>query len=220
MDFVESTPRYLLIAAVCIAATQVGLTHFQHETEVHVARGAKCDVTELPIQLGAWTGTNTEIDPRMSAHIGGLSVVERSYSNHRNEQALVHLASFSVVTPDPPHAPEECYPGAGWKILQNEWWHYGKNRSFRWMLVERDGAKAGVAYWYQSGEQVTSNRRELRALMQKLRWQGEAFPPLVKVMVQVPVESSVVAARTVAEELGTDIFEWVRDHSNSATTGG
>lgn len=214
-----SMTRRLSIAAACIIATQLGVMRLQYETELEADRGVKCDVTTLPDRLGEWSGSALEVKARIVEQVGGLSSIDRVYVNPEGRRVFVHMASFRSTDTALPHSPELCYTGTGWKILQNDWWRYGDDRRFRWMTVEREGMQAGLAYWYQLGEPVASDREELRQILQKLRWRSGAWPPLLKVLLHVPLETTEDEAKKIAEDLSGRIYAWVLGNSGIEPAG-
>jgi EpsI family protein len=212
MNFVKSTAGRLLIAAVCVAAPQAAIWQVQDRTRLEAAQNAKFDVTDLPLQLGRWSGTPIKLDQRLFEKIGASSMSDRSYTNDVGQHAAVQLASFAMADA-PPHHPQICYPEWGWAIRQDDWQRDGHGRLYRWMVVEQGSARSVLAYWYQLGEDVAGSRDELRRILQKLRSQGRARPPLVKVLIQIPIDYSETDSQATAEELGADIYDWIKSHS-------
>ena len=213
MQLTKKMTVRLLIAALCVAATQVAVWQVKYRTGLQAAQGATFDVTALPLQLGQWSGTSTEFDPRDFQEVGGFSVANHSYTNELGRHASVHLANFSTADLLIPHPPDLCYTGAGWTILNDDWQTDSHDRRYRLMLVERDGVRLCAAYWYQVGPDVAASREDLRKIMLKLRASGERWPPLIKVLIQVPVDSTEDDARSTVQELGFPIYDWVRTHS-------
>jgi hypothetical protein len=203
----------LLIAGICIAATQAVVWQIQQSGFVAAASATAFDATALPMHIGQWSGTDTELDPRLSEEIAALSMVNRIYHSAIGRQAAVHLTTSSAADVKLPHSPQGCYAGAGWTILKDDWQTDGHDRRYRLMFVELAGERAAVAYWYQLGVDTAGEHNDLRRILQRLRWQGKAWPPIVKVLIQVPVESSEDDARTAFEELGAGIYEWVKNNS-------
>jgi EpsI family protein len=203
----------LLIAAVAVAATQAVVWQLNHRTGLAAARAAEFNVAQLPLQLDEWSGAETELDPKVFQKVGALEMVNRSYENDKGRRAAVHVAAYPTAAALLPHPPELCYNTAGWTIQKDEWNTDGPQRRYRLMVVENGGARTAVAYWYQLGAEVVSNRDELRQVLQKLRLQGAGWPPLVKVMVQVQIEFSEADSQAVAEDLGAKIYDWVLNNS-------
>jgi len=203
----------LLIATLCVVSTQVAIWYVNYSTGLMAAQAATVDVTALPRQIGEWSGTPDEFDERLFAKTGASSMVNYSCRNGLGRQASVHLASFSLSDIALPHTPPDCYSRSGWNIVRNEWQTDSHDRRYRFMLVERNGLQVAVVYWYQLGPNVVGDQDDLRRLLLKLRIQGKAWPPLVKVLIVVPVETSQDDAREQCDDLGAPIYDWILANS-------
>lgn len=212
MLLINSLAGRLLIAATCIAATKATTWRLEDRTRRDALRAAEFDVGALPFQLGDWSGTEVEVDARLNAHVGAASIVNRVYENSSGNKVTVHLASFPGQM-SLPHLPPLCYTGAGWTIANDDWRESGDDLRYRRMSVRRENESALVAYWYQLGSHVAADRAGLRQALQALRWRGESWHPLIKVMLQSAAESPSESDRTAEERLGTAIFGWIRDNS-------
>jgi hypothetical protein len=213
MQLTKRAATRLLIAAVCVAVTQVAVWQVKYHTGLQAAQGAKFDVTALPRQLGEWSGEPADLDPRVFRQVGGYSMLNQMYGNELGRQVSVHVANFSTADLLIPHPPDLCYAKAGWTIVSDVWHADSRDRRYRLMFVQRDGARVCVAYWYQMGAAAASNREELRKILLKLRAAGKPWPPLIKVLIQIPVDLSADDARLATEDLGFRIYEWIRTKS-------
>jgi hypothetical protein len=206
----------LLIAAACVAATQAAVWQIKHQSGLLAAQAVDFDVEKLPLQLGPWVGRNTEVPDYLLEGASAQRMVNRSYEGDRGRRAAVHLASYApqvLDVPHPPHLPANCAIVAGWTVLSDDWRINDHNCRYRFMLTERQGARSASAYWYQFGPDVVSDRDGIRKVMQKLRLEGKPMPPMVKVLIQVPVDFSDADARSIAEDLGARIYDWVLGNS-------
>jgi hypothetical protein len=208
----QSIASRLFIAAICVAATQAAIWNLQRHTALLAAQAEKFDVDALPLELGAWAGTAAELDPGVFKQVGALSMTNRRYSTEAGRQAAVHLATYATSEMLVPHPPNLCLTGSGWTILKDGW-HNDRDRRYRLMLIERDGMRAAVAYWYQLGTDVAADRNDLRKILQKFRRDRTSWPPMVKVLLQAPVIFSEDDAIADCRELGAAIYEWVKDAS-------
>jgi hypothetical protein len=215
LNFAKSVPGRLLVAAICVAATQAAVWQVQRRTGLLAAQSANFDVNALPLELGTgqWTGTAAELDPRLFKQVGALKMTNRSYRNALGRQAAAHLATFSTADMLVPHPPQLCLTESGWTILKDDWQTDDHGRRYRLLLVEREGARSAVAYWYQLGTDVAGDREDLRKIMQKFRREKTTWPPMVKVLIQAPVDFVEADANADCNDLGAAIYEWVRDAS-------
>src|SRR5262245_56342387 len=123
MKFLSTTPGRLVIAAVCIAASQALIWREQSRMRLQAAQSARFDASALPMELGPWSGTLTELDPRMAAYVESVTMTNRLYMNDAGRQASVYVASWPAGELRVPHPPTICYPGGGWSILKNNTQH-------------------------------------------------------------------------------------------------
>lgn len=203
----------LLIAAGCVIATQIPAWQIDRRTAADAARARKFDVATLPMQLGNWTGIDTEIDERLIRHIGAFSTVNRMYENGQGRQVIVHLAVFRSAEVSLPHPPRLCYKNAGWVLGTDRPSRSKEMPPYRYTSLERDGMRAVIAYWYQLGQGIAGDRDELRQSLQLLRMKGERWPALVKVLLHAPIESSDEIAESDIAELGVAVFNWLKSES-------
>jgi hypothetical protein len=203
----------LTVAAVCVCVTQLAVWQVKYRTGLQAAQGAKFDVAALPMELGQWSGKPVEVDARLFQHVGGFSMVNLAYTTEAGRHASVHLANFTTTDLTLPHDPRQCYAEAGWTILNDDWQVDSHGRRYRLMIVEREGVRLCLAYWYQLGPEVAASREEHRKIMLKLRKDSKPWPPLVKVLVQVPIDPNEESARETAEDLGFLIYNWITSQS-------
>lgn len=214
MPMINSTTARLVIVTLCIVVPQVFVWQLNHRVDLSAETAANFDVRDLPMQLGEWSGTAIDPDRRLFEAIGALSVVDRSYRNDSGRRVSVHLTSHPAENLRALlHLPAVCYSGQGWRIVKDDWQHDGNNRRFRLMIVEQSSGRAAVVYWYQLGPDVVSNREELRQIMQKLRRQGQGWPPVVKVMIHVVGDFSDEETKSPVEGLDSEIYKWVLTNS-------
>lgn len=71
---------------------------------------------DLPIELGPWKGEDTELDPRIAAGTGSVDHVFRRYVNQLTGTAVDVIVLYGPSTHMFIHAPERCYPAAGYTL--------------------------------------------------------------------------------------------------------
>lgn len=204
----------LLIAAGSVIAIQVPVWQIERRTAAEAEHAKSFDVAKLPMQLGGgWTGVDTDVDKRLVRQINAYSVVNRSYTNAQGRRISVHLATFPSAEVSLPHPPGMCYKSAGWNVSSDRTNKNSESLPYRQMIVDSDNERAVIAYWYQMGQSVSTDRNELRTALQRIRWKGERWAPLVKVLLHVPVGSSAEIGEADAAELGAAIFDWIKTES-------
>lgn len=208
----RSLKSRLLIAAICVLVAQIPAWWFGRASKSEASPSMKFEVTRLPMQLGEWTGADTELDERLVRHVGAQSIANRVYESRQGRQIMVHLSSFSNGEFQLPHPPTMCYRNAGWSGTES-WKSNDGTPRFRIMAVERDGTTALIGYWYQVGQAVVADRGQLRSALQALRLKGERWPPLVKVLMHVGGDPNDPAVKADLSRVGSLIFDWIQSQS-------
>ena len=159
------------------------------------------------------------MDDRVFAKI---AYVERGQSTGSCQDELgrhvaLHVASFPTAD-----IRFKCRTHSGRYAIRRSWLEDrrecqeeidSRGHRYRLLRVDRDGQQMLVAFWYQLGADVVTRHEDLRKIMQKLRHEGKAWPPIVKVLMQVPLEFDADAARESCENLSAPIYEWILTNS-------
>lgn len=106
-------------------------------------------LARLPHALGPWRGRDVPLEDTVEAMLVADRNVQREY---RAGRALVWLYLGYYGTERggrPEHTPEYCYPSAGWHI-EREGRFERDGLAANELLVERDGQRRLVHYWYRS----------------------------------------------------------------------
>jgi EpsI family protein len=210
-----SLPVRLALAAACLGITQFPRWYVEYQTGNAAQRATEFDVAQLPYRLAEWRGADTPLDELIFRNVRAMSMANRAYENDQGRRALVHVSSFAAAEMSLPHAPRLCYTNAGWSILDESWKRASDGRRFRSMIVERMGTRVAIGYWYQLADDVAADRSELRQALQQRRLHGERWPALVKVLLHVPVESTDAEALGVIEQVGGEVYAWVKENSST-----
>jgi EpsI family protein len=213
MKFFSTLTGRLVITMVCLAATQAVAWKFEHQTRRQAGRVRELDVSMLPTQIGDWSGVDTEFDPRVAANVGASSIVNREYTDGFGRKVVLHMAEFPTAEISIPHPPPLCYSTAGWSLLRETSHERTAGARFRKMRLERDGARVDVTYWYQLGSRSAANRDDLRKVLQTLRWRGDPWPPMVKVLLHVPSDDPDEQAGAAIDQFSREVFDWIKSQS-------
>ena len=109
-------PRLALACALLGAAG--GLRAWQERrVDARLASGleAPFPLAELPLEVGDWRGAAAELDPRIAQNAGSIDSTLRSYVNRRTGVRLEVIALYGPAAGLRIHAPERCYPQAGYE---------------------------------------------------------------------------------------------------------
>lgn len=165
---------------------------------------------DLPTQLGDWQGEDREGDPEIDKAVGAAPgrIMNRLYRDELGHVVSMHTAMFTDPVEGVYHSPLNCYRANGWELRDKtrEELRLFDDLSIPVSLTtwRREGNRALVVYWYQLGEHVLFGRLDLGL---NVRWSlaGQPkWPPLVKVMLQIPVtelEESKATILSFAEQV-------------------
>jgi EpsI family protein len=111
----------------------------------------------LPLQLGAWTGEEIDIDQETRDVLGAGEFLLRDYDNRTSPQPPIGLLLVYFPTQrtgDTIHSPSHCLPGSGWvpteraeiQIARPDGTTFPANR----YVVSKRGDRELVVYWFQA----------------------------------------------------------------------
>ena len=76
----------------------------------------KIDLAAVPTELGPWKGAATELDAQIARATGADQIVTRRYVNQFTGVALDLILIYGPAAEVYVHAPEVCYPSAGYAL--------------------------------------------------------------------------------------------------------
>jgi len=208
-----STSVRMLVAAAFVAATYGVVLAIQQMGMPIEARAPKRDLRELPTGLGPWVAEE--------GSGGGEAVVDddaelrtaRTYRNAAGETVSLYVAVWQEYLSRTPHPPEGCYTRSGFKLLERKTIRVQfadqPDVPVRVLLLEREGKRISVLYWYQRGRDVLLYTRFWR----RATWTSEAgkdSPPLVKVMLETTA-SDAEKAESRLKSIAVPLFAWTKD---------
>lgn len=111
-------PRVALACAVLLGSGGARLVQARRVEGrlVEGRRGPRADLAGVPLGLGPWRGEPTTIDPRIALATGADQVVTRRYVNQETGVALDVILLYGPAVDMFIHAPEHCYPSAGFAL--------------------------------------------------------------------------------------------------------
>jgi len=118
----------------------------------------------FPKQAGPWTMVGeTKIDADTADVLKADDYVMRAYRDEKGQQVDLFIAYYQTQkSGDSMHSPKNCLPGAGWGIVEsNEVAMSAENPAHPILinryLIEKNGAKSLVLYWYQANGRVIAS---------------------------------------------------------------
>ena len=206
-----NTTARLLLLSVLVAGIALGAYVMSEEDLVTATRPPNRDLSTLPMQLGPWKGKDIPRDPDLFPNTGAAQTVTRMYRDAQGNLLSVYAAVWMKYDIMPAHPPKACFGGAGYQVVSEDNVPLrlvdGSSPSVRLLLMEREGQRVAVLYWYHSGDRQVGNYW-IRRTSWNLRGQQEG-PPLVKVMLQAPA-SDPAKARAHLVSIAAPLFEWTR----------
>ena len=142
----------------------------------------------LPDSIGDFHAHDEAIDQRLLAAANADLMFNRVYQNRLGDTVFVNAGVWTDYGRGIPHAPNVCYPSAGWDIASRSEslvsLSDGVSLKVKRFVFQRDASRVAVMFWVQLGDETTTDSESIRQLFQKLRVTGSPRPPMVKIMLQ------------------------------------
>ena len=182
----------------------------------------KRPLSEFPLSLNGWQGRTETMDPLIWDRVGAQEYIMIDYQSEEKRPVEFYTAFYEYQRKlgDFVHSPKLCLPGAGWYIQQSSVRELvthgsikgvGKKLKFNELVVEKNGLKELVYYWYQGrGRNFTSEYSEKFYLALDGVFRRRTDGALVRLITHIPAGRSFVDARktldtfalSVSKELG------------------
>jgi EpsI family protein len=152
-----------------------------------------------PQRIGAWVGEDDPLATGVEDVLEADYNLKRSYHGPADEPIWLYVGYYGTHRGGrPEHTPRGCYTGAGWGIAESRIVETDPDAGLRVQeyLVERDGQRRLVHYWYRSHRRtgmIGGLDQNLDRLLGRLL-EGRADGALIRI--STPIGSGdVVAAR-------------------------
>lgn len=107
----------------------------------------------LPHRIGTWQSVDEPLAAAVEAELRADLNLQRVYAGRDGVPIWLYLGYYGTARGGrPEHTPRGCYTGAGWSVLASRRLvaDPASGRRVNEYLVERDGARQLVHYWYRS----------------------------------------------------------------------
>lgn len=122
--------------------------HARSELEVDPA-----PLDALPRALDRWQGSDIPLAGTVEAMLRADHNLQRAYRHPLGDLVWLYVGYYGTQRGGrPEHTPWECYPSAGWEIVEQGKLDLDAANDLRAneLVVEREGEKRLVHFWYQS----------------------------------------------------------------------
>ncbi|WP_026259787.1 exosortase C-terminal domain/associated protein EpsI [Desulfobacter curvatus] len=119
--------------------------------------------SQFPLRIGSWRGVTSQMDEQVFNILGVEDYIMANFSKGKGLRVNLYVGFYqSQSKGDLIHSPKNCMPGAGWNIVQSSAIPInlpksGKTIKIARLLLNKDGQKQVVYYWFQSRGRIISS---------------------------------------------------------------
>lgn len=174
----------------------------------------------LPLQVGAWRGSEIEMDSGVEEILAADFNLQRAYLHPLGDLVWLYVGYYGTERGGrPEHTPWQCYPAAGWVILRHDVIDAVMRPGeppvrANEILVEKGGHRRLVVFWYQSLRRsglLGGLDQSLDRLVTRLRF-GRADGSLVRLSTPISDGEDEATARARLRAFGRDILPLLERH--------
>jgi exosortase D (VPLPA-CTERM-specific) len=149
----DSIPLYSCLLLICVTVL-TGLL-ISNRSEMIPERSR---FVTFPASIGEWNGHPSLLEPQVEQGLALEDYILSDYSKSDSKAVNFYVAYYaSQRTGESPHSPLVCIPGDGWSITKLEQASYDADKSLNRAIIERNGTKQLVYYWYEErGRSIAS----------------------------------------------------------------
>jgi len=146
-------PLYACLLLIC-ATVLTGLL-ISNRSEIIPERSR---FVTFPATIGEWHGHASLLEPQVEQGLALEDYILSDYGKSDGKVVNLYVAYYaSQRTGESPHSPLVCIPGDGWSITKLERTSYGAEQPLNRAIIERNGSKQVVYYWYEErGRRIAS----------------------------------------------------------------
>jgi len=210
----------LLLTAALLGAAALAWT-FQLRPALEVDASA---LEHLPTELSGWQGHDIPVESGVERMLRADFNLQRAYRREMGDVIWLYLGYYGTERGGrPEHAPQVCYPSAGWTILEDRPTAVadrGGDLRVNELVVENQGDRRLVYFWYHSyrrsglrnGFELALDRLQGRLL------DGRADGALVRI--STPLDTGdKTAARTRLAGFASQLDPLITQHWPSESIG-
>ena len=111
----------------------------------------------FPADIGGWRGHNALLEPEVEHMLDLDDYILSDYNNPDGDSINLYVAYYSSQHRSKYHSPLVCIPGDGWSMTAFDRTSLGSNHPINRAIIERDGSRKLVYYWYEERGRKVAN---------------------------------------------------------------
>lgn len=153
------SPKHTAIIVILLISGAGLTTLFSHSERIKPNR----PLSQFPLEIGPWRGVSSQMDEKVYNILGVEDYIMANFSKGPGQAVNIYVGFYqSQSKGDLIHSPKNCMPGAGWNIVQSsvipiDLPKSGKTIKIARLLLNKDGQKQVVYYWFQSRGRIISS---------------------------------------------------------------
>ncbi len=151
--------KHTTIIVVILVSTAVLTMLLSHSERIKPNR----PFSQFPLEIGPWRGVTSQMDEQVYNILGVEDYIMANFSKGPGQAVNLYVGFYqSQSKGDLIHSPKNCMPGAGWNIVQSsaipiDLPQSGKTINIARLLLNKNGQKQVVYYWFQSRGRIISS---------------------------------------------------------------
>lgn len=152
-------PKHTAIIVLLLLSTAGLATLFSHSERIKPNR----PFSQFPNEIGDWSGVTSQMDEKVYNILGVEDYIIANFSKGPGQTVNFYVGFYqSQSKGDLIHSPKNCMPGSGWNIVQSSAIPIrlpksGKTIKIARLLLNKDGQKQIVYYWFHSRGRIISS---------------------------------------------------------------
>lgn len=147
----------LLIACVLLVlAGSVG--YRSYFTAASVSAGA-VKMSDFPLTIGEWKAEDLPLEEHVYELLETRNLIMREYANTSGDSINLYII-YSRDNRKVSHPPEICLQGEGGVVTEKLSFPISPAITATRLILEKDGIRQAVVYWYKAGADYTNNYLE------------------------------------------------------------
>jgi EpsI family protein len=125
---------------------------------------------DLPYTVGTWSGQESPLPERIVQAVSVSDYTNRFYFANGIAPVQLYVGYYaSQKTGETIHSPKNCLPGAGWEPVRSRFATIsvagGRQIVVNEYVIQKDGNKQLVFYWYQGRGRITASEYAVKFWM-------------------------------------------------------